>query len=74
MYLSIFGEILLQKILQKYPVKFIVYDEITGVIKLIHIPKDIKNLRNVGLNSYLCVFAPLRLPLGISKRDCAKQN
>jgi len=50
-YLSIFGEILLQKVIQKYRVKFIVYDEITGVIKLINKTKDIKNLRNVGLNS-----------------------
>ncbi len=31
------------------------------LIKLINKTKDIKNLRNVGLNSYLCVSAPLRL-------------
>ena len=33
-YESLFGEILIQKALQNYPVKLIVYDEVTGVIKL----------------------------------------
>jgi len=33
-YESLFGEILIQKVLQNYPVKLIVYDEVTGVIKL----------------------------------------
>jgi hypothetical protein len=33
-YESLFGEVLIQKVLQKYPVKLIVYDEITEVIKL----------------------------------------
>ncbi|NET71823.1 MAG: hypothetical protein F6K62_13090 [Sphaerospermopsis sp. SIO1G2] len=31
-YESLFGEVLIQKVLQKYPVKLIVYDEITEVI------------------------------------------
>ena len=33
-YESLFGEVLIQKVLQNYPVKIIVYDEVTEVIKL----------------------------------------
>ena len=33
-YQSLFGEILIQKFLQNYPVKLVVYDEVTEVIKL----------------------------------------
>ena len=33
-YQSLFGEILIQKVLQNYPVKLVVYDEVTEVIKL----------------------------------------
>lgn len=33
-YQSLFGEVLIQKVLQNYPVKLVVYDEVTEVIKL----------------------------------------
>ncbi|WP_237741555.1 element excision factor XisH family protein [Anabaena sp. PCC 7108] len=33
-YQSLFGEVLIQKVLQNYPVKLVVYDEVTEVIRL----------------------------------------
>ncbi|MFM5887858.1 MAG: element excision factor XisH family protein [Dolichospermum sp.] len=33
-YQSLFGGFLIQKVLQNYPVKLVVYDEVTEVIKL----------------------------------------